>query len=170
MRRLPVPLAAFPLASTLAFTLGGCSGFGQFTGDTFTLPGANPNLPSGTSENMDRVQTRPENLPPIMPEAGNVWPGPPKAFPTLSEVEKETQNGQVATPYSASGMGAGPGQGPSAFGPSNDLTSGQKYKMQANPNAPSTITIPNGNGTSTVISPDGSVKVIPTPKDGASGQ
>ena len=168
MRRLPVPLAALTLVSMTA--LAGCSGFGQFTGNTFTLPGANPDLPAGTSENMDRVEARPEALAPVQPEEGNVWPGPPKAFPTLSEVEKETQNGQVATPYSAGGQGPGPGQGPSAFSPSNDLTSGQKFKMQANPNAPSTITIPNGNGTSTVISPDGSVKVIPTPKDGAGGQ
>ena len=167
MRRLAVPLAA---SSLMTLILAGCSGFGQFTGDSFSLPGANPNLPAGSSENMARVQSRPEPLPPIAPEEGNVWPGPPKAFPTLSEVERETQNGQVATPYSASGQGPGPGQGPSAFEPSNDRSSNEKYKMQANPNSPSTITIPNGNGTSTVISPDGSVKVIQTPKGESGGQ
>jgi hypothetical protein len=158
MRRLAVPLTMLVLA--------GCSGFGQFTRHTFTIPGANPALPAGSSENMSRVESAPTvtSVPPLETEAGNVWPGPPKPFPTLSEVEKQTQNGQVAMPYSSSGEGSGPGRGPSAFSPSNDQTSGSKYKMQSNPNAPSTITIPNGNGTSTVIGPDGSVKVIPTPK------
>ena len=158
MRRLVVPLVTLLLA--------GCSGFGQFNRHTFTLPGANPDLPAGASENMSRVETAPTvtKMVPLETEAGNVWPGPPKPFPTLGEVEKETQNGQVAMPYTSSGQGTGPGRGPSAFSPSNDQTSGTKYKMQSNPNSPSTITIPNGNGTSTVIGPDGSVKVIPTPK------
>ncbi len=162
MRRLALPLAMM--------TLAGCSGFGQFTRNTFTLPGANPDLPSGTSEVMQRVQARPLPTEPIEPEAGNVWPGPPKPFPTLSEVERQTQNGEAALPYTAGGAGAGSGTGPSAFGPSSGATSGSKYKMQSNPNAPSTITIPNGNGTSTVISPDGSVKIVPTPGAPAPGK
>ena len=161
MRRLAVPFAAF--------TLAGCSGFGQFTHDTFTLPGANPDLPAGASENMLRAQARPTTIEPLATEPGNVWPGPPKPFPTLGEVEKQTQNGQVSA--SPGDEGTGPGVGPSAFNPSNGQTSGSRFKMEPNPNAPSTITIPNGNGTSTVIAPDGSVKVIPTPKgSGASGQ
>jgi hypothetical protein len=156
MRRLTIPLAML--------LLSGCSGLGKFAQDTATLPGANPTKPSGVSENMLRVEARPVSDEPLESEAGNVWPGPPKAFPTLSEVERETQNGQIATPYSASGVGAGPGQGPSAFEPGNGRTSGSKYQMQSNPNAASTIVIPNGNGTSTQISPDGQVKIIPTPK------
>ena len=160
MRRLAVPLAMM--------TLAGCSGFGQFTHNTFTLPGANPDLPGGASETMLRVQAKPAPAEPLEVEGGNVWPGAPKPFPTLGEVEKQTENGQTTAPSYSPGQGAGPSQAPSAFDRSNGQTSGSKFKMESNPNAPSTITIPNGNGTSTVIAPDGSVKIVPTPKDGSS--
>ena len=109
MRRLAVPLALL--------TLAGCSGFGQFTRNTFTLPGANPDLPGGASENILRVQSRPVDAEPLQTEPGNVWPGPPKPFPTLGEVEKQTENGQVATPAASGGPGAGPGAGPAAVRP-----------------------------------------------------
>lgn len=157
MRRL----ASVPLA-LMALGLSGCSGLGRFAGDTFSLPGANPAEPAGVSENVLRVESRPVAAEPVHPETGNVWPGPPQPFPTLSEVERQTQNGQVYMPGSSEG--AGPGGGPSL---ASGLVpeGGAKFKMQSNPNAASTIVIPNGNGTSTVIAPDGSVKVIPTPKD-----
>ena len=148
--------ASIPLA-LMALGLSGCSGFGHFTEDTFAVPGANPNKPSGVSENIMRVQSRPVAEAPVAPEPGNVWPGPPQPFPTLGEVEHETQNGQVVLPGASGGTG-GTGAGPQSAG------GGSKFHMQSNTNAASTIVIPNGNGTSTVIAPDGSVKVIPTPK------
>ena len=151
--------ASFPLA-LMALGLSGCSGLGHFTEDTFTLPGANPNQPAGVSENIMRVQSRPVAETPVVPEPGNVWPGPPQPFPTLGEVEHETQNGQVVLPGASQGGGGGAGgSSPQAGG-----GGGGRFHMQSNANAASTIVIPNGNGTSTVIAPDGSVKVIPTPK------
>ncbi len=155
--------ASFPLA-LMALGLSGCSGFGHFTEDTFALPGANPNKPTGVSENIERVQARPVAETPVVPEPGNVWPGPPQPFPTLGEVEHETQNGQVVLPGSSSGAGNA-GNGGSNAQPTGG--GGAKFHMQSNANAASTIVIPNGNGTSTMIAPDGSVKVIPTPKAAA---
>jgi hypothetical protein len=152
--------ASFPLA-LMALGLSGCSGLGHFESDTFTLPGANPNKPEGVSENMMRVQSRPVQEAPVEPEPGNVWPGPPQPFPTLSQVERDTQNGQVAIPGGGGGGTGTGGSGGQGVAPSS--MGGGKFRMQGNANAASTIVIPNGNGTSTVIAPDGSVKVIPTP-------
>jgi hypothetical protein len=38
------------------------------------------------------------------------------------------------------------------------------YRQLNAPNATGAIMVPNGNGTSTVINPDGSVQTIPTPR------
>ncbi len=153
MRRLAlVSFALIPLA--------GCSGLGRFESDTLTLPGANPALPGGASETMLRVEAKDTSVPPLEPESGNVWPGQPKPFPTLGQVERETQSaGQTGTgASSASAAGSGTG------GALPPPPGGQRFEMKSNANAASTIVIPNGNGTSTVISPDGAVHVIPTPK------
>src|ERR1700712_975911 len=72
--------------------LGGCSGLGKFFGDTITLPGMNPNLPSGVSENTDRARGQKLDEAPILPEPGNVWPGPPQPLPTLNDVSREQGN------------------------------------------------------------------------------
>lgn len=157
--------ASFSLA-LLALGLSGCSGFGRFLGDSFQPPGNNPAEPAGLSENMLRVEAKPVPTVPLEVDTGNVWPGPPQPFPTLGQVEKETQNGQIVLPGSGPEVGGG---GANAAGPAEapgGLGGGAKFRMQSNPNAASTIVIPNGNGTSTVIAPDGSVRVIPTPKSG----
>ena len=147
--------------------LAGCSGLGRFESDTLTLPGANPALPAGASETMLRVEAKDTNVPPLAPESGNVWPGQPKPFPTLGEVERETQSagqtgsGAPGSPTGGSGAG-GSGTGDALPPPPG----GARFEMKSNANAASTIVIPNGNGTSTVISPDGAVHVIPTPTAG----
>ncbi len=148
MRRLAqLTIALIPLA--------GCSGLGQFESDTLELPGSNPTMPAGASETMLRVEARDTSVPPLTPEAGNVWPGKPQPFPTLGEVEKQTQ---------AAGQNPQGSGGSAAGGSLPPPPGGTRFEMQANPNAASTIIIPNGNGTSTVIAPDGGVHVIPTPK------
>ena len=145
-----VTLALIPLA--------GCSGLGQFEGDTLTRPGANPTLPAGASETMLRVQAKETNVAPLEPEPGDVWPGQPKPFPTLGEVEHQTQ----AAGQTSAGVG-----GSATGGALPPPPGGQRFEMKSNANAASTIVIPNGNGTSTVISPDGAVHIVPTPKAGA---
>ena len=148
--------------TVLMLPLAACSGLGQFEGDTLTLPGANPTAPAGASETMLRVEHKPSDEPPLTPEQGNVWPGDPKPFPNLREVERETQQAGQGGPSSGSG---GSAASPSLPPPPG----GASFQMKSNPNAASTIVIPNGNGTSTVIAPDGGVKVIPTPKSASGG-
>ncbi|HTW26305.1 MAG TPA: hypothetical protein VME92_04185 [Acetobacteraceae bacterium] len=86
MRRL-VLLGPSLVGMTLA--LAGCQGFGTFAGDTFSLPGTNPNEPIGASETIHRVEGAPVQVEPLTPEPGNMWPGPPPPMPTLGEVERE---------------------------------------------------------------------------------
>lgn len=85
------------LASVLL--LAGCSGSGfwSFLGDSETFPGANPNLPPGAAENMRRVKAQPIEPLPLLPEGGNIWPGPPPPQPTLEDIERQ-QNQQFSQP------------------------------------------------------------------------
>ena len=185
MRRLAL------LFSTLL--LSGC-GFGQFLGDSFTLPGADPNAPSGNSENMLRVRAQQVAIVPLLPEPGNVWPGPPPPEPTLADIQRQ-QNEQPVAPavvpvltdhrQPVPGGGLAPaGQPEAPFLPPGTPGSTQgggkppagavgnpagvppRPPVNAFRQAPGSgnIIIPNGNGTSTVIGPNGSVSTIPTPR------
>ena len=213
--------------------LGGCSGVGKFFHDTVTLPGMNPNLPSGLSENQARSEGRGIGEAPLLPEPGNVWPGPPQPLPTLSDVSREQGNGlggdsSSRTPLGGSASGgpslrdgnsmgigendaiehgaptdtiSGPGT-PGANGRLGDSPGGAsmggasmggagmgepgggdgfggtggsladhvgdtppRSKPIDGDGKPHAIVIPNGDGTSTVIGPDGSVQTVKgTPK------
>nr|WP_321985461.1 hypothetical protein [uncultured Lichenicoccus sp.] len=191
--------------------LGGCSGLGKFFQDTITLPGMNPNLPSGLSENQARSEGRGIGEAPLLPERGNVWPGPPQPLPTLSDVSREQGNGlggdsSTRTPLGGSApslhdgnsMGMGENDaiehgaptdsisGPGTPGSSETLGgdgfggTGGSLSDHVDRTPPRTregkgdvggdgkghaIVIPNGDGTSTVIGPDGSVQTVKgTPK------
>ena len=174
--------------------LSGCSGLGKFFGDTITLPGMNPNLPYGLSETSERAEgSRPPESP-ILPEPGNVWPGPPQPLPTLSDVSRTQGNGLGPMPgYGGSSMrdggsmsmgesdviehGAPPGGHNGGNTQDNtdsfsggaidtqvpDAAAGLHIKNAPGESKP--IIIPNGDGTSTVIEPDGTVKTVKdTPK------
>ncbi len=187
MRRLAL------LCSTLL--LSGC-GFGQFLNDSFTLPGADPNAPYGNSENMLRVRSQQLAVVPLLPEEGNVWPGPPPPTPTLSDIERQQNEQPVNTgvpalpdhrqPLPGGGL-ATPGTSQPSFLPPGALdvpgrqgasrTGSGQGGASAGPQAATpplngfrqvpgsgNIVIPNGNGTSTVIGPNGSVSTIPTPR------
>jgi hypothetical protein len=82
----------------LTLLLPGCAyvgnpfdGFPGFIGDTHTIH-RGVNAPSGDSINMRRArgQQMPED--PLLPEQGNIWPGPPPPEPTLSDLEKQQGN------------------------------------------------------------------------------
>ena len=79
----------------LVLLLPGCayvgnpfSGFGGFVGDTHTIR-RNVNSPAGNSINMERTRGDEVTEQPLLPEPGNIWPGPPPPEPTLSDLEKE---------------------------------------------------------------------------------
>ena len=176
-----------------ALVLSGCSGSGfwQYERNTFTLPGANPNMPAGSSENYLRARNGTFAEPqPLHTEAGDIWPGPTQNVPTLKDLQKQqaSETGQGGT--------GGPGLGPLPPLPSlpgyeiSQQDIGSPTPAQAFPNATiptqhgklpiqgeqgykpppgassagGNIVVPNGNGTSTVISPTGQVSTIPTPK------
>ncbi len=171
--------------------LGGCSGLGKFFGDTITLPGMNPNLPSGVSENVDRARGMKPDQAPILPDAGDVWPGPPQPLPTLNDVSREQgQDLSGAMPGAMLGARLGRHAGPAlhdggsmSLGESDSIARGatagadsfsgggvledhlpdasSRYRSKpAGNKGGSDIVIPNGDGTSTVIGPDGSVKTV----------
>ena len=106
MRRFaPVsPVVILPLLLVLA----GCDspanmfgdptvGFGGFIADTHTFR-TNPNAPDGDTENLQRVRGFEPETPALLPESGNIWPGPLPAEPTLADLQREQNN---AAPYAA---------------------------------------------------------------------
>ncbi len=180
---LPRPVAVFALPAMLA--LSGCSGLGHFLGDTEDPPGYNPNGVLGSSENLQRARGKTPTTQAMLPQAGNVWPGPPQPLPTLSDVS----HGVAGT--NALAGGTLPRGGSMSMGEQNAIRGGAPLDdgfasgggslaapivdpahqfdktHHDGPDAPSSgnIVIPNGDGTSTVISPDGSVKTVKgTPK------
>jgi hypothetical protein len=174
------------LAAMLLLTGCSGSGFWAYEGNTLTLPGANPNMPVSASENFQRARGgKVPNVQPQLTEAGDIWPGPPQPLPTLKDLQKqqlaETNNPDsrsglaplpplpslpgyqiseqdIGNPPPPSALGGGSGRHGVYVPPSSALEIGNT----STGNAP--IIVPNGNGTSTVISPSGAVSTIPTPK------
>lgn len=167
--------------------LSGCSGFGKFISDTATLPGANPNMPSGSSENMERVRGHSVKVNPILPEGGDVWPGAPPPMPTLQDVANGTTgiDGLSDSDYYRSLTGHGASHGGPVMQDGGSFSAGEAHavrhgvelpempevksdKAEKSGKAPvprmpdsDVIVIPNGDGTSTYIAPDGSVSTRP---------
>ncbi len=113
-----------------------------------TVPGAQPNYPAGRQPRPRGSDTPPGNVP------GNPQSGAPSAsIPPLA-------------PAPRSGPGPGPQgqviQTPS--GPAVDAGGTNSYRQLTTPQGPGAIIVPNGNGTSTIINPNGSVQTIPTPR------
>jgi hypothetical protein len=166
----------------LVLLLPGCAYFGDFLGDSLTYD-TNPNLPAGNAENMRRVRGQDSPTDALRTEPGNVWPTGVQTAPTLQELERDT-NSQAAPPPlpnllpSTPGRRGAPPAMPSASapspasptiatpqGPAAPATGGPGYQQIApSPGQPGGIVIPNGNGTSTLIRPDGTVVTVPTPK------
>jgi hypothetical protein len=163
--------------------LGGCdyagnpgAGFGGFVSDTVSLHG-NPNLPVGDAPNMLRVRGEPSDAPPLLPEAGNVWPGPLPPAKTLSDLQRES-----ATPIDSGPMvGAMPRVASPRATPAS-LVPPPHGRVLDTPNGPATTTVgangvetytlpdgkqglvmPNANGTLTLIGSDGATITVPAP-------
>lgn len=177
----------------LVLMLPGCadSGFGTFLSDTQW--NGHPNTPIGDSENMRRVRAQATAVQPLQPEAGNVWPGPPPEEATLMDIERQNGGLPQGTPVQPGTVPQGD-PGPQQRGrpvpyvapngaPSVSNGTGPGSTLQT-PNGTSTnaggngraqlytspqphaggILVPNGNGTSTLVAPDGTVSTVPTPK------
>ncbi len=189
-------------------------GFGGFLADT-TNYRLNPNRPMVDSVNLHRAMGQQVDVAPLLPEAGNVWPGPPKPDPTLQDIEREQNNPSaqpLTTPDGRSAPGAAvstqlpvaphpqprgsstpPGDAPVpppatiAAPPARSLAPPQSAAPGAGvaqtsagqavisngangiqqftmPNGATGRAITNGNGTTTLIGPDGAVQSVPTPR------
>ena len=150
--------------------LSGCSGFDKWLTDTATLPGENPNSPTGDSETVRRVKGYGTAETPILPESGNIWPGAPKPLPSLSDVAAERDDaigkaagdlpdgGKLSIGEDANDSFSGAGAGGGVSLPSVEPDVASKYGAGKNSN--STIEIPNGDGTTTLIHPDGSISTV----------
>lgn len=107
-------------------------------GDTGAPAGRQPR-PRGSS-------TPPPPAP--QPPAPLPRPGVPPAPPSVSVPPRDPTGSVVQTPG----------------GPAVDAGGTGSYRQLLTPRGPGAIIVPNGNGTSTIINPDGSVQVVPTPR------
>jgi hypothetical protein len=85
MRRLAV--LGLLLLPGCQFAANPADGLGGFLADTHTWH-LNANRPPIESEQERLVAGMPMDVPPLTPEAGEVWPGPPPPIPTLQDVQK----------------------------------------------------------------------------------
>lgn len=112
-----------------AFSLSACAGGGQFAHHSL-WPFGNPNAPIQNSDMAQRALGKPTDAPPMLPQPGDVWPGPVQPMPTLSEVEKNSTLplGQGYTPSLPSPYP--PGQGPADNGTGAITAGGNLYNTQ----------------------------------------
>lgn len=113
------------------------------------VPGATPGLPAGR-------QPRP---------LGSSTP--PGSAPGNGEVGSSAPPGTGPIPRAPSSV---PGPGPQGqivqtpAGPAVDAGGTNAYRQLTTPQGPGAIMVPNGNGTSTIINPNGTVQTVPTPR------
>ncbi len=212
MRSSLLPWLAISLGPVMA--LGGChyaanplAGAGPFVAETHTFHRVD-NEAASPQETMRRAQGYAVSIDPLLPEPGNVWPGPVPPDKSLTDIEKEQNNEQQqidqANPAPpATNGGRRPPRGsstppgsvqtepapepvpqpgipplalpPVSTAPSPLITpSGPLIPNRNNGSGIGTgtgigpggvpgqsILVPNGNGTTTVIGPDGSTSVVP---------
>ncbi|CAM2754068.1 hypothetical protein KOXY103107_01480 [Komagataeibacter xylinus] len=148
---------------SLLVGLAGCGGFGPIFADNTEFPGSLPNTPRTEGENMRRVSGQAPQVLPIMPQARNIWPVLPDGQAALAQ-----GNMVAAMPPGRPGGAAGhdlPAGGEMQIG--NDaegdglpghvsaLSSGQGATHKDAADA--AIIVPNGDGTTTEVSADGTV-------------
>jgi hypothetical protein len=174
----------------LPLLLAGCNyvgnpydGFGGFLGDTATF-NTNPNKPVGSADNMRRVGGDMVDSEPLLPESGNIWPGPLPPARSLSDLQRmppeepsaqppiDQQPSYVPprpprgsstppnpNPRAASPMSANPPPPPSAAVPPQMPPLNPTGRTLQTPNGP-VSTIMGGNGVETFIQPGGRSGVV----------
>ena len=113
-----------------------------------------PNVkPNAKSRQPQRQQRRGSSTPP-----GSVEPGLEPALPPITPPPSPAPPNPSVSPPPGGAV-----QLPNGVGVDTGGTRG--YRQLTLPNGqPGAIVVPNGNGTSTVIGPDGSVTTVPTPR------
>ena len=110
-----------------------------------TVPGGRPGLPAGRQP----VPARGSSTPPgsVQPDSSSISSPSLPPPPPLGNAPRPP-GGVVNTPQ----------------GPAVDTGGTNSYRQLNTPSGPGAIVVPNGNGTSTVINPNGSIQTIPTPR------
>lgn len=179
---------------TLVLTVSACD-YNTWSDPPFTA-GSDPNRPRGDSVNLMRAMGDAPAVTPLLPEPGDIWPGPLPPMPTLQDVERDSGLNRFQPPAPVPGSPSSssptsslpplPQQMPplpstraappttprdptgriiqAPSGPGVTTGGSDKYQTTTTPGGGSAIIVPNGNGTSTVIYPDGRIETIPTPK------
>jgi hypothetical protein len=150
--------------------LSGC-GFHTWWNPPFTT-GYSPNTPTTDSVNMSRVKGQGVAVTPLATEPGDIWPGPLPPPKTLQDLERQSPMGtQAPAKGSPLDRAGNPLLAPLPNGTPGSTTGsslgGNSMTTPPTAGQPPTdrrIIVPNGNGTSTVIYPDGRIETIPTPK------
>jgi len=144
--------------------LGGC-GFNTWWNPPFTT-GYSPNAPIANSVNMGRVTGRGVAVTPLTTEPGDIWPGPLPPPKTLQDLQRqEPISSQPTAPTKGSPLDRAGNPLLAPLPPGSDTTRGSTPgAAPGTPPVDRRIIVPNGNGTSTVIHPDGRIETIPTPK------
>lgn len=168
-------------------------GFGGFIADTQTFRGG-ANRPPGDAPNMLRVEGKDIEQEPLTPEPGNVWPGPIAPVPTLMELEHQQNPSEFPTQPAPATRGSSTPPGPAwtsppgpvsrpatplnlppatppatqvyqtPHGPAVGTQTGNGVQTYTDPRGGTGIVVPNGNGTSTMIGPDGAITTVPNPR------
>jgi len=106
-----------------------------------------PGEPAGLPDHREPVPVRGSSTPPgPPPPAPRPIPSPSLVSPPPTANAPKRPGGVVLTPG----------------GPAIDSGGTNGYRQLNTPSGPGAIVVPNGNGTSTVINPDGSIQTIPT--------
>ncbi len=145
---------------------------------------SNPNLPQGADETMQRVQGKDVAVEPLTPEEGDIWPGAMLTVPNLENLNESTgkplpaPNVPAAPPpllFPETPLGPQGSVTPPAAPPATPAAAPKPRKQPpgggsgsgaagGTPDDGQPVIVPNGDGTSTVIRPDGTIQTIPTPK------
>jgi hypothetical protein len=168
----------------LPLLLAGCNyvgspyeGFGGFLGDVHSIH-VNPNKPLGSADNLRRVSGAEVETEPLLPESGNIWPGPLPPARSLSDLQRDpmsdptTQQPSYGAPQqpprgsstppnpgNAAPMSANPPPRPNAAAPPPQPPLSSTGRILQTPNGP-VPTIQGGNGVETFSQPGGRNGVV----------
>ena len=154
-------------------------GSGTLLGDTSSFS-LNPNRPVSDAPNVNRVLGKGYEQEPLLPEGGNVWPGPLPPAKTMSDLQKEGPLGEEAAPEPAAAPSK-PATKPAAkTSQAAPRPTGRVLQTPAGPGVVSigtdgkeTILLPNGqkgtvspagSGTAMVKLPDGRSYTVADPR------
>lgn len=167
----------------LCLAASGCAGLKKHSEDTF-WPFGDPNAPKSESENFRRVRGEYVAEQPLVAQQGDVWPGQPDAVPTVKDMNNPNSRFSRSFQRSIKGLNSDLDQQQLANGETLALgenvatEKGVQRRSSASepgslpshvpdraknylegPNRKS-VAIPNGDGTTTLVGPDGTVRVV----------